>query len=56
MKLDRNLGLVVLAAWLILRSVLAAFNADLPGQVYITSALGVIAGVLLLIRERKVPS
>jgi prepilin-type N-terminal cleavage/methylation domain-containing protein len=52
MKALNNIGLGVLAAYLIIAGLVAVFRIDFPGLVYILPLLAIIAGVLILLRVR----
>lgn len=50
----RNLGMLVLAIWLILTGLLPLLNLNIPNSGPILAILAIAAGVLLLLEGRKV--
>ena len=50
-RLPRNLGVVLLAIWLILAGILPLLNLTFPSQDLILALLGIAAGILLLLRR-----
>lgn len=48
MKLNKNLGMILLSIWLIMTGVLAIFNITFDGKDIVMSVLAVASGVLLL--------
>ena len=53
MKLPKNLGIILLAVWLILYGVLTApfFKIDFTYSHHVLAILAVVAGVLLLLQR-----
>ena len=51
MKITNNLGMLLLAIWLILYGILAVFGVSFPQQGIIMGILALAAGILLLIRR-----
>lgn len=49
MKVTRNLGMLLLAVWLILTGLLPFLNATSPGLGTLMSVLAIAAGALILI-------
>ncbi|MDO8848802.1 MAG: hypothetical protein Q7W51_10505 [Coriobacteriia bacterium] len=49
MKSPKNLGLILLAIWLIVTGVLQVVSISIPGIGIITAALAIAAGVLILL-------
>lgn len=49
MKLIKNLGLLLLAAWLILTGLIPLFNFSFSGLGTVMSILAVAAGVLIVV-------
>ena len=50
-RLQRNLGVILLAIWLILVGILPLANITFPSQEIILGLLGIAAGVLLILRR-----
>ena len=50
-KFTKDLGLLLLAVWLILNGLLAVFNISLPQQGIIMGILALAAGILILIKR-----
>lgn len=48
MKLNKNLGMILLSIWLILTGVFAIFNIQIDGKDIIMSILAIVSGVLIL--------
>ncbi len=48
MKLPRNLGMILLAIWLIATGVLSLVSLNIPGLGVIMAILAIASGVLLL--------
>ena len=48
-KLPKNLGMVLLAIWLILQGALSLVSISFPGKGILLAALAIAAGVLLLL-------
>jgi hypothetical protein len=53
MKLPKNLGLILLGIWLILRGLLALIDASFPGLGLILDILAIVAGLLILFGLRS---
>ena len=51
MKLNRNLGMVLLAIWLIATGVLSLTSINVPGVGLIMAVLALAAGVLILLKR-----
>ncbi len=51
MKLNRNLGMLLLAIWLIATGLLSLVKINIPNVDLILAVLAVAAGVLLLLRR-----
>jgi hypothetical protein len=51
LRLPRGLGLILLAAWLILAGALPLLQVSFPAQEMVLGLLAVAAGVLLLLRR-----
>jgi hypothetical protein len=51
MKLTKNLGMILLAIWLILQALLSLFSISFPGSGIVLAILALAAGVLLLLRR-----
>ena len=49
MKFNKNLGMLLLGAWLILTGGLQLLDSSLPGQEILMPALAVVAGVLVVV-------
>jgi hypothetical protein len=49
MKTPKNLGMILLAVWLIATGVLALVSINFPGQGLILAVLALAAGILLLL-------
>ncbi len=50
MKLNKNLGMILLAIWLILTGLVPLLDLSFPGSTLIMNILAIAAGVLLLIQ------
>lgn len=50
MKLDRNLGMLLLAIWLLLTG-LVAFGVSFNGVATIQGLLAIAAGIILIVRR-----
>ncbi|MDD2429790.1 MAG: hypothetical protein PHQ85_09470 [Eubacteriales bacterium] len=48
MKLNKNLGMILLSVWLIMTGVLAIFNLQFEGRDIIMSILAIASGALIL--------
>ena len=48
MKLNKNLGMILLSIWLIMTGMLAIFNIQFDGKDIVMSVLAIASGVLLL--------
>lgn len=53
MKLVNNIGLVVMAIWLIAEGIIAFFQINIASINFVLPILAIIAGVLLLLRLRE---
>jgi hypothetical protein len=51
-RLPKNLGLILLALWLILTGALELLNIRFPARDTLLQLLAIAAGVLLLLRSR----
>ena len=51
LRLPRSLGVILLAAWLILAGVLPLLQISLPSQEIVLGLLAAAAGILLLLRR-----
>jgi hypothetical protein len=51
MKLPNNLGMILLAIWLILYGLIALFNLSFQGLSVIMGILAIAAGVLILLNH-----
>jgi hypothetical protein len=51
MKITKNLGMLLLAIWLILTGLLSLVNLSFPFQGEILALLALAAGVILLLRR-----
>jgi hypothetical protein len=49
MKLIKNFGLLLLAAWLILTGLIPLFNLSFSGLGTVMSILAVVAGILIVV-------
>ena len=49
----RNIGMLLLAIWLILEGAIVLFKIDFPGSDIILAILAIAAGVLLILDQRK---
>ena len=49
MKFNKNLGMLLLGAWLILTGALPLLNVSFSGQPLLMQALAVVAGVLVIV-------
>jgi hypothetical protein len=52
MKLNRNIGMIILAIWLILTGLLTLLNVNIPGIGTIMALLAIAAGVFVLLPGR----
>ena len=50
-RLTKDLGLLLLAVWLILYGLLAVFNVSFPQQGIVMGILALAAGILILIKR-----
>jgi hypothetical protein len=50
-RVPNNLGMLLLAVWLILSGVIPLFNLSFSGLSVVMAVLAIIAGVLLLLRR-----
>lgn len=51
MRINKNLGMVLLSIWLIATGVLSLTNINIPGAGLILAVLAIAAGVILLLRR-----
>ncbi len=51
-KLPKNLGMLLLAVWLVLTGVLGLFNINFPGREVLLGLLAIAAGVLIFLGYR----
>ena len=49
MKLTKNLGMLLLGAWLIITGLLQVVNFNMPGDGMIMAVLAIAAGVLIVL-------
>jgi len=54
MKLIKNFGLLLLAAWLILTGLIPLFNLSFSGLGTVMSILAVVAGILIVVGRKDV--
>lgn len=52
MKLNRNIGMILLAIWLILTGLLPVLNVSISGVGTIMALLAIVAGVFILLSGR----
>jgi hypothetical protein len=50
-KLPKNLGMTLLAIWLILQGLLSLVGFSFPGREIVMAALAIAAGILLLLKR-----
>jgi hypothetical protein len=50
MNVNQNLGVILLAIWLIVTGLLALLNANFPGDSFVLALLAVAAGILILLK------
>jgi hypothetical protein len=48
MKINKNLGMLLLGAWLILTGALPLLNISFSGQPLLMQALAIVAGVMIV--------
>ncbi len=51
-KLPKNIGMLLLAVWLVLTGVLGLFNINFPGREVLLGLLAITAGVLIFLGYR----
>jgi hypothetical protein len=54
MKLNKDLGMVLLAIWLILTGLLPLLNISFPASGVILAILAIAAGVLILLQGKRI--
>jgi hypothetical protein len=55
MKLSKNLGVILLAVWLIASGLISVLNISFPASGVILAILAIAAGVVLLVRPGSLP-